>query len=223
MNEKQVAEIKQERRKIADLNPAAYNPRKDLQAGDEEFERLKRSVEAFGYVDPIIVNKDGTVVGGHQRLKVLQVLGYTEVDCAVVDLSKEDEKALNIALNKIAGEWDEEKLAEIFAELDVEEYDLEQTGFTDEEVEKIMAAFEYAEAAPEDFGEDFQLENTDAPHFKTMSLNFNQAQYETVQDVVEFVKNNYDDNQIRDEGNQNKNANIIYTVVREWAEQKKLL
>lgn len=91
-----VASVKQERWKISDLRPAEYNPRKHLQPGDEDYERLKRSIQTFGYVDPIIVNHDGTVIGGHQRLTVLEDLGYTEADVAVVNLSKSDEKALTI-------------------------------------------------------------------------------------------------------------------------------
>lgn len=137
-----VAAVKQERWKIADLRPAEYNPRKRLQPGDEEYERLKRSIETFGYVDPIIVNADGTVIGGHQRLFVLQDLGYLEADVSVVSLSKADEKALNIALNKISGEWDEEKLAAIFAELDVEGYDLSLTGFEYDEYKSITEAIQ---------------------------------------------------------------------------------
>ena len=89
---KKVAEIRQERRRIDELNPAKYNPRKELRPGDGEYEALKRSVTTFGYVDPIIINADGTVIGGHQRLNVLIDLGYSEVDVAVVDLSKADEK-----------------------------------------------------------------------------------------------------------------------------------
>ena len=135
-----MAAIQQERRSIDDLNPAEYNPRKRLQPGDEEYERLKTSIETFGYVDPIIINADGTVIGGHQRLFVLRDLGYSEADVAVVDLSKADEKALNIALNKISGEWDEEKLAEIFAELDAEGYDLSLTGFGEDEYAGIVSA-----------------------------------------------------------------------------------
>lgn len=133
-----VAGIRQERRPIEDLKPAEYNPRKRLRPGDEEYERLKRSIQTFGYVDPVIVNADGTVIGGHQRLFVLQDLGYTEVDVSVVDLNKADEKALNIALNKISGEWDEEKLEAIFAELDVEGYDLSLTGFDADELSELM-------------------------------------------------------------------------------------
>ena len=101
--------------------------------GDIEYEKLKKSIETFGYADPIIVNSDGTVIGGHQRLFVLQDLGYSEVDVSVVNLSKPDEKALNVALNKISGEWDDEKLAEIFADLDTEEFDLSLTGFDTDE------------------------------------------------------------------------------------------
>ena len=135
-----MAAIQQERRSIDELNPAEYNPRKRLQPGDEEYERLKTSIETFGYVDPIIINADGTVIGGHQRLFVLRDLGYSEADVAVVDLSKADEKALNIALNKISGEWDEEKLAEIFAELDADGYDLSLTGFGEDEYSNIVSA-----------------------------------------------------------------------------------
>ena len=94
-----------EKKKVDDLKAAAYNPRKDLQPGDAEYEKLKRSILEFGYVEPVIWNKrTGIVVGGHQRLKVMKDLGYTEVDCVIVDLDESKEKALNIALNKISGE-----------------------------------------------------------------------------------------------------------------------
>lgn len=139
-DELKVAAVKQERRKIAELKPAEYNPRKRLRPGDEEYDRLKRSIETFGYVDPIIINADGTVIGGHQRLFVLQDLGYQEADVAVVSLSKTDEKALNIALNKISGEWDQEKLAAIFAELNMEGYALDVTGFDQAERSEVMDA-----------------------------------------------------------------------------------
>ena len=107
------------------LNPAAYNPRRDLKPGDKEYEKLKRSIEEFGYVEPVIWNqKTGNVVGGHQRLKVMLDLGQTEIDCVVVDLDLQREKALNLALNKIQGEWDENKLAELMAELDAGAFDV---------------------------------------------------------------------------------------------------
>lgn len=88
------------------LKPAEYNPRKDLKPGDTEYEKIKASIEAFTYVDPIIANIDGTIIGGHQRFKVLCDLGYEFADVVVVDKSKDEEAALNIALNKISGEWE---------------------------------------------------------------------------------------------------------------------
>ena len=98
------------------LNAAVYNPRKDLKPGDREYEKLKRSITEFGYVEPVIWNRQtGNVVGGHQRLKVLIDLGQREIDCVVVDLDLQREKALNIALNKIQGDWDEGKLASLMA------------------------------------------------------------------------------------------------------------
>ena len=94
-----------EKKNVAELLPADYNPRKDLRPGDPEYEKLKRSIEQFGYVEPVIWNATtGRVVGGHQRLKVLMDMGLSEVDCVVVTLDEEHEKALNIALNKISGE-----------------------------------------------------------------------------------------------------------------------
>ena len=76
-----------EKKNTADLLPADYNPRKDLQPGDPEYEKLKHSIEQFGYVEPVIWNRTtGRVVGGHERLKVLMDIGLSEVDCVVVEL-----------------------------------------------------------------------------------------------------------------------------------------
>lgn len=123
---------------ISKLIPASYNPRKDLKPGDAEFEKIKRSIEEFGYVEPIIVNDDMTIIGGHQRAKVLSVLGFDEIDCVVISVDKTKEKALNIALNKITGEWDTESLAVLLSELDKESYNIELTGFDWDEAEKLL-------------------------------------------------------------------------------------
>jgi ParB-like chromosome segregation protein Spo0J len=100
------------------INPAPYNPRKDLRPGDPEYEKLKRSLAEFGCVEPLVWNqRTGNLVGGHQRLKVLRAQGITEVEVSVVDLALEREKALNIALNKITGDWDQARLAQLLDEL----------------------------------------------------------------------------------------------------------
>lgn len=134
------------------LNPAAYNPRRDLKPGDKDYEKLKRSIEEFGFVEPVIWNKrTGYVVGGHQRLKVLLEMGHTEIDCVVVDLGLEQEKALNLALNKIQGDWDEGKLAAVMADLDASDFDVSLTGFDADEVDALMNKFYSKDAEQDDF------------------------------------------------------------------------
>ena len=84
------------------IKPAIYNPRKDLQPGDPEYAKLQRSLEEFDCVEPLVWNKrTGNLVGGHQRLKILLARGDKQVQCSVVDLPLEKEKALNLALNKM--------------------------------------------------------------------------------------------------------------------------
>ena len=101
--------------RIDDLNPASYNPRKMLKPGDKEFTKLENSIKNFGYVELIVVNtaNNNTVISGHQRLSVLKHLGEEEVECVVVELNEADEKALNVAMNKVTGDWDVQKLADL--------------------------------------------------------------------------------------------------------------
>lgn len=115
-------------KRIADMNRAAYNPRVDLQPEDEEYQAIERSLKRHGLVQPIVWNRrTNTVVSGHQRLTVLEAQGETEVTVSVVDLDDIQEKELNVALNKITGEWDDDKLSVILNELGEEATD---TGFT---------------------------------------------------------------------------------------------
>lgn len=128
-----------EKKNTADLLPADYNPRKDLKPGDAEYEKLKRSIEQFGYVEPVIWNKTTSrVVGGHQRLKVLMDMGMAEVDCVVVEMDEDKEKALNIALNKISGDWDKDKLALLIADLQGADFDVSLTGFEPAEIDDLF-------------------------------------------------------------------------------------
>lgn len=128
-----------EKKKVIDLVPADYNPRKDLKSGDKEYEKLKRSIDEFGYVDPLIWNKrTSRLVGGHQRLKVLKDMGIDEVDVVVVDMDEEKEKALNVALNKISGDWDKDKLMLLITDLQGEDFDVSLTGFDPEELDDLF-------------------------------------------------------------------------------------
>ena len=148
-----------EKLKVDQLLPADYNPRKDLKPGDAEYEKLKRSLEQFGYVEPIIWNKvTGRVVGGHQRLKVLLDMGITEVDCVVVEMDEEKEKALNIALNKISGEWDKDKLALLIADLQGSDFDVTLTGFDPAEIDNLFKDTVKDGVKEDDFDVDAELQ-----------------------------------------------------------------
>ena len=140
------------KKNIFELIPASYNPRKDLQPNDAEYKKLKRSLQEFGYVEPVIWNaRTGNVVGGHQRLKVLRELGEKEIDCVVIDLPEAQEKALNIALNKISNDWDDEKLSALLEDLQSTDIDITLTGFDLSEIDKL-----FEEEADEDsyFGDE---------------------------------------------------------------------
>lgn len=148
-----------EKIEISKLMPAEYNPRKDLKPGDAEYEKLKRSIEQFGYVEPVIWNKTtGRVVGGHQRLKVLIDSGLNEVDCVVIELSEEKEKALNIALNKISGEWDTDKLALLITDLQGADFDVSLTGFSPVEIDNLFKDTIKDGVKDDDFNVDSELQ-----------------------------------------------------------------
>ena len=123
---------------INSLISAEYNPR---QLKKEQYQNIKESLQRFGFVDPVIVNKNkdrkNIIIGGHQRVKVAKDLEYTEVPCLELDLSLDKEKELNIRLNKNVGEWDYDILANLF---DIDE--LVEFGFKEEELE-IMNEPEY--------------------------------------------------------------------------------
>ena len=150
---------------INELISPEYNPR---QITDDEMEKLKNSINEFGYIAPIIVNKHNNhIIGGNQRYEALKSLGYTDVDVVFVDepdLNRE--KALNIALNKISGEWDFVKLADIIDELELNDFDIPLTGFDEQELENFYIEeenpkeHEPVEVAEDDYDEPDDLEVT---------------------------------------------------------------
>ncbi|HEQ5971027.1 TPA: site-specific DNA-methyltransferase [Streptococcus pyogenes] len=143
--------------RLTELHPASYNPRKKLEKGDKEYEKIKQSLLKFGYVDPIIVNKDLTVIGGHQRLTVLKDLDYETAKCVIVDLPKEDEKALNIALNKITGQWDDQLLADLLLDLQESDFNLDLTGFEPPEIDDILSNVHDKDLSDDDFDVEEEL------------------------------------------------------------------
>lgn len=122
---------------LKDLKDADYNPRVTLEPGMEEFEKLRASIETFGDVEPIVWNqRTGHVVGGHQRLAVLRYLKRKKAIVSVVDMDEQQEKLLNLALNKAKGEWDIQKLEELLDDMDTE--DIQLSGFNMDEVAVLL-------------------------------------------------------------------------------------
>lgn len=153
--------MKIENRDIKELKMSTYNPRLDLQPDDKEYRDIKNSIVEFNLVEPLVINKDLTVIGGHQRLKVLKELDFKTVPCVIVDLDKKKEKILNIALNKISGDWDRPKLKDLLEELDTGEFDISLTGFDDSEIEDLMT--EFHESEEDDFDVDKAVEEVGEP------------------------------------------------------------
>lgn len=124
---------------IDKLVPNADNPRRISQ---RELEKLKKSIKELGFSEPVIVNmyagREYTIVGGHQRTLAAKALGMTTVPVFYVNLKKDDEEKLNIALNKISGEFDEGKLADMLQRLMQAEGDISVTGFDEPDIDKLM-------------------------------------------------------------------------------------
>lgn len=141
--------------KLTDIVPAEYNPRK---ISEDEFSSLTNSIAEFGLVDPIIINlNNNKIIGGHQRydvlmnehmndnnkydnLKLIKLgdIGWVFSEDSLTVKDDAHEKALNVALNKISGEWDNEKLQELFVDLDMSGFDVNLTGFNDVELKHLQ-------------------------------------------------------------------------------------
>lgn len=170
-----------EKKPLSELNRAAYNPRVDLQPGDEEYESIRYSLERYGLVQPIVWNeRTGNVVSGHQRLTVLQNQGVQEVEVSVVDLDGIAEKQLNVALNKTEGIWDNDKLTELLAELGE---DAIHTGFTQEEIDVLQneIASYFDEEAADEHDERIRQEKED---YFCLTLTFDEADNQAVQSYI---------------------------------------
>ncbi len=165
--------LKVEHRKLAELTPAPWNPRR---ISDHDVAALKRSLSEFGTVEPILVNEvTGHVVGGHQRLVALLANGETETDVLVGSWPEDREKALNIALNKISGEFDTAALSDLLTELQSADFDIELTGFGQTEIDNILSGM-FAKGA-----NDINAEWKGMPEF-------NQEDKESFRDIIVHFK-----------------------------------
>ena len=119
--------------KLCDIEAAPYNPREDIERGSDEYKALRRSIEINGMVEPLVVNiHNMRCIGGNQRLAVLRDMGWEEVLCSIIDQPDESkEKKLCLALNRVEGRWDTDRLGELLRDDEVLEF---ETGFDRDEV-----------------------------------------------------------------------------------------
>ena len=183
---------------INSLISAEYNPR---QLKKEQYQNIKESLQRFGFVDPVIINKNkdrkNIIIGGHQRVKVAKDLEYTEVPCLELDLSLDKEKELNIRLNKNVGEWDYDILANLF-----DFNDLMDWGFTDEDLKLFDNGYD----------DDFSLPDGDKEPFRQITFTLSDEQYEVVETALKKAKKN----DFTDTGNENSNGNAIWWICNSY-------
>ena len=179
---------------INSLISAEYNPR---QLKKEQYQNIKESLQRFGFVDPVIINKNkdrkNIIIGGHQRVKVAKDLEYTEVPCLELDLTLDKEKELNIRLNKNVGEWDYDILANLF---DFNE--LMDWGFTDEDLKLFDNGYD----------DEFVLPDGDKEPFRQITFTLSDEQYEVVEATLKKAKKN----DFTDTGNENSNGNALWWI-----------
>jgi ParB-like chromosome segregation protein Spo0J len=171
-----------ERVAVTELKRAPYNPRVALKPGDKAYERLARSIDEFDLVQPLVWNRrSGHVVGGHQRLEILKRRGVTEIECVVVDLSNEREKALNVALNNpaVAGDWELQKLLDLVGELQLlPEFDATLTGFSGQELRDLVL---YPADAAMTAGDSEPQRSEDGEEMVTATLEVPRERWEAVE------------------------------------------
>ena len=145
--------------KLSDIRPAKYNPRIELKQGDEEYEALKNSLDEFGEVKPLVINRTtGNLVSGHQRLNALKDMGVEEAEVIIIEIDEDKEKLANIALNKLDGDWDYEKLEILFSEFSKE--DIKFTGYSSDEIEGLFGSDTTEPKFDDDDSTDEETEST---------------------------------------------------------------
>ena len=188
-------------KKLSEITPYENNPRKN----DEAVEKVANSIKEFGFKVPLVINSGGVLITGHTRYKASQLLGLNEVPCIIADdLTEEQQKAYRLADNKVSefADWDFNMLDKEITELDI---DMEKFGF---ELDNIDI---------DQFGTDFSLNNSEKSNIEQITFLLTTEQMQVIRKAMEMVK----DEIYETFGNNNKNGNEIYEVVRQWVEQRK--
>lgn len=188
---------------LAEIHPYANNPRKN----DEAVAGVAASIKRFGFLIPMVIDRNNEIICGHTRYKAAKQLGLAEVPCVIADELTEDEiRAFRLADNKVSEKatWDMDLLP------------VELAG-----IMLPMEDFGFESISPDDFGENFVLDEGEKKPFQQISITVHDKQAELMLRAIKYV---YDNDLVNETfTNENHNGNGLYEVVREWAEQKKLL
>ena len=190
-------------KKLADIVPYANNTKKH---DETQIKNVAESIKKYGWVQPIVIDNDGTIVIGHCRALAAKKLGIEEVPCVVVsDLTEEEINALRIVDNKTnESPWDFDLLSAELPEIDLSDFEFD---------------FDFGgeNYSPDDFGEEFGLADGEKPEICQMTFTLHTRQKELIEYAIQQVKENISETF----GNTNANGNGLYEVVRQWAERKK--
>lgn len=192
-------------KKLADIVPYANNAKKH---DETQIKNVAESIKKYGWVQPIVIDDDGTIVIGHCRALAAEKLGIEEVPCVVVsDLTEEEINALRIVDNKTnESPWDMDLLSAELPEIDLSDFEFD-----------FEFEFGGEDYSPDDFGEEFSLADGDKPEICQMTFTLHARQKELIEHAIQQVKENVSETF----GNTNANGNGLYEVVRQWAERKK--
>lgn len=188
---------------ITDIHPYARNPRKN----DAAVDGVAASIRQFGFLVPLVIDRNNEIVSGHTRYRAAKKLGMKELPCVIADeLSPDQIRAFRLADNKVAekAQWDMDLLP-----LELSEILLPMTDFGFETVSE------------DEFSESFRLDEGEKKPFQQISITVHDEQAKLILAAIKYV---YDHKSVTETfTNENHNGNGLYEVVRQWAAQRNLL
>jgi ParB-like chromosome segregation protein Spo0J len=192
---------KLEQARIDDLIPYARNSRTHSEA---QVAQVAASIREFGFTNPVLIDADGGIIAGHGRVLAARKLGLKTVPAIRIDYMTEAQKRLYvIADNKLAlnAGWDDELLALELGDLKDEGADLSLTGFSDDELARLVIDAE--ETGMPD------LASGDREPLQQMAFMLHDDQAETVRAALDVAKQM---GAFVDTGNENSNGNALARV-----------
>lgn len=188
---------------LEEVHPYENNPRKN----DNAVDAVATSIRQYGFLVPLVISADHEIITGHTRYKAAGRLGLPTVPCVIADeLTDEQIKAFRLVDNKV-GE---------LAQWDVDLLPLELA-----DIAQDLSVFGFESISEEEFGEEFTLDSGEKKPYQQISLTLHDKQAELIMACIDYVHTH---EEVRETfGNENRKGNGVYEVVRQWAEQKKLV